>query len=145
MNNKQRPSPHAFWMQLAALYAQRATCLRRKCAALFVQGGRLVVAGYNGAPSGQPHCIDDGVGCLMVENHCARCLHAEYAAICFAAVKGIAIGSSTVYIHGGTPCRNCALGLIAVGVKEIYVDAKYPDDVALRLLDMAGVKVVEMW
>lgn len=137
----ERQGKHEFWMELAQLYATRATCKRRKCAALFVKGNRLVCAGYNGAPSGQPHCLD--VGCLLIDGHCKRCVHAEHAAIDYAASAGIAIKGCIVYISGGTPCLTCALSLVAVETTSIYVNASYPDPEALGLLSQAGIPVYE--
>lgn len=43
--------------------------------AVLLVDGRVVSTGYNGAPAGQPHCID--VGCTIIDGHCIRTVHAE--------------------------------------------------------------------
>ena len=43
-------------MQIANLVATRATCPRRSVGAVIVRDKRIVCTGYNGAPSGLPHC-----------------------------------------------------------------------------------------
>lgn len=136
-----RQDKHEFWMQMAQLYKTRATCKRRKCSALFVKDNRLVVAGYNSAPSGQKHCTE--VGCLMVDGHCKRCNHAERAAIDYAANTGIKLDGAYGYISGGTPCITCAHGIIATRTRAIYVDSHYPDEHAIKLLSDCGIPIYE--
>jgi hypothetical protein len=54
-----RVSWDEYFLQLARTTASRATCIRRKHGAVIVQGHRIVATGYNGGPSGYPHC-DEG-------------------------------------------------------------------------------------
>lgn len=51
-----------YFMGIAALVAERSTCLRRKVGAVAVKDRRILATGYNGAPKGVAHCLD--VGCL---------------------------------------------------------------------------------
>ena len=48
---------------------QRSTCVKGKVGAIAMREGRIVATGYNGAPSGEPHCTD--VGCDVVDGCCA--------------------------------------------------------------------------
>ena len=48
-------------MDIACLVAQRSTCLRRKVGAIAVLDRRILATGYNGAPSGVPHCLEVGL------------------------------------------------------------------------------------
>ena len=57
-----RPGWDEYFLEIAALVAQRSTCLRRKVGALVVKDRRILATGYNGTPSGIKHCSQ--VGCL---------------------------------------------------------------------------------
>jgi len=91
-----------------------------------VQNGEIISTGYNGAPSGEPQC--DEIGCVVVNSHCIRAIHAETNAIAQAAKRGVATAGSVLYtydsIHFATrksePCHNCLLVALAAGVTHIY-------------------------
>ena len=120
MNNKNRPDWDKFWFLIATMYTTRGTCDRLKVSCVLVKDKKLIGAGYNGAPSGLPHC--DEVGHLLIDNHCERTLHAEENAIINserANIKG-----STAYVTA-TPCIRCAKLLINAGVKEIKCLGNY--------------------
>ena len=52
-----RPDRHSWAMAIAVVTAQRATCLRRKVGAVFLnERGHVLATGYNGVAAGQPHC-----------------------------------------------------------------------------------------
>lgn len=52
-----RPSLDAWGLQLAAVVAQRATCLRRQVGCVLLNArGHVLATGYNGVAAGQPHC-----------------------------------------------------------------------------------------
>ena len=63
----------------ALLISNRATCNRAKVGAVLVKDNKVIATGYNGSVSGTDHCLEDG--CLMVEGHCVRTIHAEVNAI----------------------------------------------------------------
>lgn len=132
-----RPDWNEYFLQVATTVAQRASCLRRKCGAVFTRDHRILATGYNGAPPGMPQC--DEVGCEMENGHCVRCTHAETNAIATAARFGVSLEGSTLYIHGGTPCYACAKVLLVAGVKAIFCDTTYPDQRSLDLFRQAGI------
>jgi len=51
-----RPSVDDVLMHCAYAWAARGTCTRLQVGALFARDGRILATGYNGAPSGMPHC-----------------------------------------------------------------------------------------
>lgn len=54
-----RPSVEAWGVGMAQAASTRAECTRRKVGAIVLdEGGRIVGAGYNGAPAGKPSCLD---------------------------------------------------------------------------------------
>ena len=122
-----RPTWPEYFQQHAALASSRATCPRAACGAVIVKDRRIIATGYNGAPSGHPHCTD--VGCEMADGHCQRVIHAEVNAIGQAAQLGIAVAGATMYIHranvdsdGRGPCRECCKVMKAAGIWDYYTE-----------------------
>jgi dCMP deaminase len=64
-----------YFMDIAFMVSERSTCPRLHVGAVLVNDKRIKATGYNGSPKGFPHC--DEAGCLMVNNHCVRTIHAE--------------------------------------------------------------------
>ena len=147
---KQKPKKRISWdeyfIQIAKLVSQRATCLRRSVGAVIVKDKHMLATGYNGAPRGLEHC--DDIGCLRDKlkipsgqrHELCRGLHAEQNAIIQASLYGISVKDSTVYITN-QPCVICAKMLINAGIREIVVADGYPDTMALDFLKEAGIKV----
>lgn len=131
-----RPSWDEYFMELAHVVAKRSTCNRRSVGAVIVRDKRILTTGYNGSPPGLPHCTD--VGCLMLDGHCVRAIHAEQNAIIQAAQYGIDLRGSTCYVTS-SPCVHCAKMLIAVGVKRIVYGDSYTEQIGLDMAREAGV------
>lgn len=53
-----RPTRAESLMDTAEVWAQRSTCGRLHVGCVIHRDGRILVQGYNGAPSGLPHCPD---------------------------------------------------------------------------------------
>lgn len=141
-----RPSYDEYFMEMAYLAASRSTCLRRKVGAVLVKNKHVLSTGYNGPPKGLKHC--DETGCLREElnvssgerHEICRGLHAEQNAIIQAAVFGVSIKDSVIYVTN-TPCVVCAKMLINADVKEIVYDGDYPDTLALEMLHESNIKL----
>ena len=122
-----RPSWDEYFMEIAWLVSKRSTCLRRKVGAILVKDKRILATGYNGAPKGFKHCKE--VGCIRQklnvpsgERHeLCRGLHAEQNAIIQAAVFGVSIRGSTMYITT-FPCSVCAKMIVNAEIKEVIYD-----------------------
>jgi len=134
-------------MDIACLVAQRSTCLRRKVGAIAVLDRRILATGYNGAPSGVPHCLE--VGCLRQQlgipsgqrHEICRGIHAEQNVIIQAAVHGISLRGAEIFCTT-QPCLICAKMLINCGVKKIWIAEGYPDPLSEKMLEEAGVQVI---
>ncbi len=134
-------------MELAHVVARRSTCLRQKVGAVIVKDKRILATGYNGPPSGMPHCID--VGCLRERlgvpsgERIELCngLHAEQNAIIQAAKFGISIDGATMYTTH-CPCITCAKMIINAGIKRVVYGREYADKRGLELLKKAGIEIV---
>lgn len=131
-----RPSWDEYFVELAQVVAKRSTCNRRSVGAVLVRDKRILTTGYNGSPPGLPHCTD--VGCLMVDGHCVRAIHAEQNAIIQAALHGIDLRGSTCYVTA-SPCVHCAKMLIAAGVERIVYLDEYTEQLGREMAEQAGV------
>jgi len=141
-----RPTWEEYFIQIARYVSTRTTCLRRSVGAVLVRDKRILSTGYNGAPSGVPHCAE--VGCLREtmripsgERHeLCRGLHAEMNALIQAALHGVTTKGATLYCTT-TPCSLCARMLINAGIIEVVALEGYPDELARDLLQQAGVRL----
>jgi len=144
-----RPAWDEYFMRIAFLVRERSTCLRRKVGAVTVKDKHILATGYNGAPSGIRHCSE--TGCLREKlnvpsgqrHELCRGLHAEQNAIIQAALHGVSLHGSVMYVTN-QPCIICAKMLINAGIKEIIIAEGYPDELAEEFLDEAGVSVRRM-
>lgn len=148
--NDTRMSWDEYFMEMAKLAAKRSTCLRRTVGAVIVQDKHVVATGYNGAPKGIPHCSELG-GCYRTAHNISsgerhelcRALHAEQNAIIQAATYAQSIEGASIYITH-QPCVICAKMIINAGIKRIIVDRGYPDEMAVEILEQAGLKIVRL-
>lgn len=136
-----RPSWDEYFMGIALQVAKRSTCDRAHVGAVIVRDRRILTTGYNGSPSGLPHC--DDVGHLLVEGHCVRTIHAEQNAIVQAAYLGISVRGGTLYVTH-QPCLTCAKLIINAGIRRVVYAGTYPDNLARQFLAEAGVGLQQM-
>ncbi len=144
-----RPSWDEYFMAITALVAKRSTCLRRKVGAIVVKDRRILATGYNGAPSGLRHCLE--VGCLRERlkvpsgqrHELCRALHAEQNVLIQAAYHGIAVAGSILYCTN-LPCIICTKMLINAGIKAIYYQEGYADELSRAMLSEAGIECRHM-
>ncbi len=142
----QRPPWDKYFMDIAFLVSRRSTCLRRKVGSVLVKDKRILATGYNGAPAGITHC--EKAGCIRTElkvpsgqrHELCRGLHAEQNVLLQAALHGVSVRDSTLYVTV-TPCVICAKMIINAGVKEIVISDHYPDSMAKGFLKEAKIKL----
>ncbi len=143
----ERPSWHQYFMTITRQVAERSTCNRAKVGAVIVRDKNILATGYNGAPTGMPHCTD--VGCLIyqsktpngdIEENCFRTIHAEMNAIAQAAKNGSTIKDASIYITH-TPCIHCLKVLVNTGIKEIYYEIPYKLHTLEEILQITRVQL----
>lgn len=117
-----RPSWTRYFLDLARSVSTRATCPRRSVGCVLVRDRQVLATGYNGSMSGAAHCTE--AGCLMVDEHCARTIHAEANAIAQAARSGVRLEGATCYVTT-RPCWGCLKLLVNAGVTEVQYDEAY--------------------
>jgi dCMP deaminase len=131
-----------YFLEIARVVARRSTCLRRQIGAVIVKGKQIVSTGYNGAPSGHPHCFD--VGCAREDvpsgerSELCRAAHAEQNAINFAARYGIPIEGATLYTTT-YPCSWCAKSIVNAGISRVVYESDYPDPLGKEILSIISV------
>ena len=121
-----RISKRDYFLHLAEDVSLRSTCLHRHVGALLVKDGRILATGYNGAASGQPHCLD--VGCskpIHAKNfEDCKAIHAEMNCLLYAAKHGVSVDGSVLYCTT-EPCKMCRNHLAAIGITEYIYSKKY--------------------
>jgi len=133
-----RPDWDVYFLKLAMLASERATCPRMHCGCVLVKKKDVVATGYNGSIPGDEHCED--VGCLIVDQHCVRTVHAEMNALVRAAKRGHSIEGATAYVTN-MPCTTCAKALITAGIKRVVIFSDYHDTLATEFFGKAAVKI----
>jgi dCMP deaminase len=139
-----------YFMGIAKMVAERATCNRAKIGAVIVKNRNIVATGYNGSPAGHPHCTD--VGCLIYvsrnpdgeeEENCFRTIHAEINAITQAAKNGASIDGADIYITA-SPCYHCLKTLLNTGIHRIYYEKPYKLDKIKPLIEHSHMELIQV-
>lgn len=125
INNNMRAkriSWNEYYSSIVKNVAGRSTCHRLKVGAVLVKNNTIISTGYNGAPHGHDHCIDKG--CIIIDNHCVRTIHAELNAIINAVKNGINISDSIIYVTH-SPCMECFKHIMQAGISKIIYLEEY--------------------
>jgi dCMP deaminase len=146
----QRVEIDEYFMKIAYVVAERATCLRRKVGALVVKDKHILTTGYNGAPSGIKDCFEHG-NCLRdilkipsgKDKHICRGVHAEQNAIIQGAKFGVELRGGTVYCTHGS-CVVCAKILINAGIKKFVSCTERKENDFEELFKEAGIEYVRI-
>lgn len=132
---------NSYFLKIAEDVSTRATCVRRKVGAVGVnEYNRIVATGYNGPPSGFPHCTAET--CIRtVENipsgtraELCYAVHAEQNLIIDA---GNNLTDGTVYVTH-QPCIICLKLMLAARIKCIVWKNPYNDPFSMRVMERCG-------
>lgn len=145
-----RPDWDEYFAELTVTVSKRSTCIRRQVGAIIVRDNQILSTGYNGAPSGIPHCTEET--CIRSQmkipsgERTELCMgaHAETNAIAQAAKNGVSINNAKIYISA-MPCSSCLKSIINSGIKEIVVIVgegllPYYDDLSQKMISLSGIK-----
>lgn len=125
-----RPGWDDYYLLQAQAASTRGACPRKQVGAVLVYENLPLSTGYNGAPAGEPSCLD--VGCLIqsVDGNegCVRLLHAEANVLLHATshYKGMVLYVTHL------PCWNCFLLAHQAGVRRIVYAQSMRDTRALQ-------------
>lgn len=147
-----RPPTDWVLMNTAMLWSARSTCSRAQVGAVISRNGRTLASGYNGSPSGMPHC-DHSCDCVyhgLNSDHepdcrsqqpCSNVVHAEANALAFAARYGV--GTNGAELHTTrVPCLNCAGMIVNAGISRVVWYEEHRDMAGLVRLGEAGLEVI---
>lgn len=132
-----RPSRDATYLMIADIIGRRGTCGRAQVGCAITIENRIVSTGYNGPPTGTPHCVDPHCD---TSKTCTRAVHAEVNAIAFAAKHGISTNGGTLYCIYA-PCRNCALLIAQSGIKRVVYIHPYKTNDGEELLKNLNIEI----
>jgi dCMP deaminase len=144
MKKASRPTVDQYFLKIASVVAERATCRRHHVGAVAVKDKHILATGYNGAAAGLKDCLE--LGCLRDEmgiphgtrHEICRGIHAEQNAIIQASLHGVSLGGSTIYCTH-TPCILCAKMLVNAEIARFVSFGRYADDAALDLFREARI------
>jgi len=141
-----RPVWDQYFMELAALAAQRSNCMKRRVGCVLVRDRRVISTGYNGTPRNFRNCNEGGCPrCNRGEGggvglSTCLCLHAEENALLEAGRDRIREGA-TLYCDT-CPCLTCAVKITQVGISEVVYSQSYNmDHESARILKAAGISL----
>jgi dCMP deaminase len=127
------------YLEMANIWARNSYCKRKQVGALIVKDRMIISDGYNGTPSGfENNCEDE-------ENKTKPyVLHAEANAITKVSRSNNSSENSTLYITT-SPCMECSKLIIQSGIRRVVFNDKYRNEDGLKLLERAGVEVVQLF
>lgn len=130
-------------LQTARVFADSGTCSRLHTGAVVARDGRILVTGYNGAPTGVEHCYHENPSSTDPKDACRIAVHAEQNCVAFAARHGVALeGAEIVCTH--QPCMSCAQSIINAGIRRVLYEQPYRDISGVTMLERVGIRV-EAW
>ena len=146
MKKFNRPDSDEYFLKIASVVAERATCRRHHIGAVAVKDKHILATGYNGAPSGAKDCLE--LGCLRDEmnipsgtrQEICRGIHAEQNVIIQATLHGVSLEGSTIYATH-TPCVLCSKMLVNAKIKRYVSFGKYDDNAFIDLFKDAGIEI----
>lgn len=136
-----RISRDMMFMAIAHVVAKRSTCYRLNVGAVLTVDGNIVSIGYNGAPSGKPHC--SGNDCPGVQPGKCPTVHAEINALRrWRLFPGL--GSNASLYITDEPCQDCAFFIAGWGIERVIFDRPYRDHAGIEYLMREGIHVSQI-
>jgi dCMP deaminase len=139
-----------YFMNIARMVAERATCTRARIGAVIVKDKNIIATGYNGSPAGHPHCTE--VGCLVYvsrdpdgeeEENCFRTIHAEINAIVQAARHGTSIDGADLYVTA-SPCYHCFKTIMNTGIRRVFYAKPYKIHRISELVEHSHIELIQL-
>lgn len=126
-----------YYMNLAVVAAQRATCERRKVGCVIVNNFKIVGTGYNGSARGSDECEGQDI-CMNGGLGCQRTIHAELNAILNSG--GESVKGGVLYVTT-QPCFNCAKVIVQAGIGSVIYLDEYRCHSGINFLKQNSIEV----
>ena len=111
-----------YFIEIAEAASRKSHCVSRSVGSVIVKNKQVLATGFNGVPSGFPHCDICYAG-ERVSGHGLDdlpCLHAEENALIQCAKK-VSDGTVGATIFCTTmPCNRCLRMIIQAGIQKVY-------------------------
>jgi dCMP deaminase len=107
-----------YFLQIAEVVKLKSKDQSTQIGAVVVgEGNNVLSTGYNSFPRGLDDSLEERQQrpekYFWIE-------HAERNAIYNAALEGVSLKNSTIYLTSGLPCMDCARGIVNSGIKTVY-------------------------
>ncbi len=160
-----------YFISISEAISKNSKCLSKQLGCIIVRDRQILSTGYNGPPSGYPHCesrkevgydyekkificprISRGHKSAEGLEFCPSA-HAEQDAILQAARNGVKVNGSIMYCSfKGVPCRECAKAIVNSGIIKIVLNGKTEERTVydkcgitgLDILSSCGVKIANL-
>lgn len=128
-----RPDLDHLYLDMARLIATRGTCSRRQVGCVLTdRRGRVLSMGYNGVPSGRPHCVDQNCpGAAFAPGQgldACQAIHAEQNAVVLCD-KPWEVHTAYITV---SPCVSCVKLLLATSCQRIVAGGEYAHSDAIQ-------------
>lgn len=128
-------------LKLAFEAASKSVARRLKVGATLLLKDRTIIRSFNSMhPNYSPECDYEHKGKLISYK---EVFHAELHAIGQAAKIGKSTMNARLYVTD-SPCINCALAIVASGIKTVIYCRDYRDTSGIDLLKKCGVEVIQV-
>lgn len=131
------------YMKTAEVFAELSSAKRLHVGAIIVKDNRIISIGYNGMPSGWDNNCEDVVQYSDDTTELKtkpEVLHAETNAIAKLARSTESGENATMFVTHA-PCLDCAKLVYQSGISSVYYRSNYRNDIGIKFLQKAGVKV----
>ncbi len=131
------------FMKIAEITSEFSKAIKMKVGCVIVKNGHIICQGYNGTlkkTDNECEIYDKDLGEFVTK---IGVFHAEENAILQALNETISIKGSSIFVTH-FPCLNCAKLIIGGKIKEVFYRNDYKDMSALKLFELANVKVIKI-
>lgn len=139
-----------YYMDVALRTAELSSARKLKVGAIIVKDNRIISIGYNGTPSGWSNDCEEWIDDTNPFSDYDRILktkpeviHAEQNALYkLSGSNECGKGASLFTTH--SPCIECAKGIYATGITNVYYHYDYRSDAGIVMLNKCGIEVVKI-
>lgn len=130
-----------FYLAVAHESAKLSRARRLQVGSVIVRGDTILGYGWNGTPPGWDNDCEDvnEDGSLKTKS---EVVHAEMNAILKVAKSHESCKDATLIITH-SPCSECAKLILTSGVKTVFYETDYRDDLGIQMLRKGGVEVIK--